>query len=179
MLIVPNEITPEIKDFCKEISPKYNPCFRLILPFNFCHPNDCGRNVLRCVEKSGGYTIKGWRLWWIPDILIEAPAHVIWEDNMKRTIDVTPVRDNEKYTLFLQDDNLTKNPGIDFIYSRFKNLEGSGRIDRYIKCVKIIAKYNDDIKNGKVLKKKQKKELESLLKETDKIILKLSGQVKN
>ena len=105
----------------------------------------CGQNVARAIETHGGRALNGWRVWWIPDILIEAQAHVVWESEDGIILDVTPNSDSETECVFIPDPRMTEQPGVDFIPSRFKNLLGEPFVDRYIKCAEVIANWKDRI----------------------------------
>ena len=44
--------------------------------------------------------VLGFKIWYIPDVYIEAEEHVVWEDKNGHKIDVTPIISGEKKNPF-------------------------------------------------------------------------------
>ena len=148
MLVVPENVTPEIAAFAGELSPGATPTPIPVCPHSGAIELRCWQNVTMVSEQHGGQPVKGWRLWWIPDILIEAQAHVVWQMPGGHLIDVTPNEDDEQTCLFVRDESMSPNPGIDYVPSRFKNLCGAPVVDEYIRCASAVAEHSDKQKTS-------------------------------
>ncbi|MCK5132856.1 MAG: hypothetical protein KAR40_11965 [Candidatus Sabulitectum sp.] len=142
MLIVPATLNEAIILFANELSGE-KPVRIQVEPRIDAGYSACGKNVTRAIAEEGGYALKGWRVWWIPDILIEAQAHVVWQSKDGTLRDVTPNSDNETECVFVLDPEMKENPGADFVPSRFKNLSGEPFVDRFILCTGIMAEHRD------------------------------------
>lgn len=68
---------------------------------------ECFNIVQKKVEEHGGQMILGWEIW-KSDILIEAEAHAVWEDENKDLHDISPKQDFLKVDriLFIEDSRI-------------------------------------------------------------------------
>lgn len=145
MLLVPESITPEIAAFASTLSAGSIPMVVRIVPAHDAAYLSCWQNVQDVCKRCGGQPINGWRVWWIPQILIEAQAHVVWQAAEDQLFDVTPNEDGEQNCVFVCDPDMTARPGIDFVPSRHENLTGEAFIDEYIRCATVLARHQDDV----------------------------------
>lgn len=131
-MTVPDEYVFEIKQFTMRELGGNNPQYVNIIPSPDARIQDCGNNVEEAVQRLGGRTVKGWRIWWIPGVLFEAQAHVIWERPDGELQDVTPTLDGEVQSLFVEDDSISELPGRDSIPSKYFNIVGHPVVDDFI-----------------------------------------------
>ena len=143
MLIVPESITVDLTTFAASISANVQPSIIPIQPAPGATLLSCWENVSAVCESNGGHSVKGWRLWWIPHILIEAQAHVVWKPPTGSLIDVSPNDDNEYLCCFVPDPLMKERPGLDFVPSRFANLCGESFVNDYILYSGLVAQQND------------------------------------
>lgn len=150
MLLVPKNATPAIAAFAKQLCNGEAPQFIDIIPDSEATPLSCWQNVHSVCARKGGQAVKGWRLWWIPDVMVEAQAHVIWERPDGILIDVTPNEDQEHVCLFLRDPEMRQRPGVDCVPSRQQNICGKAFVDEFIACSAKMARYMDMAKTGEI-----------------------------
>lgn len=143
MLRVPEAITQEIQRFASNVSGGRPPVIVPVIPDWGAANLSCGQNVQSVCEERAGRAIKGWRIWWIPQILIEAQAHVVWQSPSGQLLDVTPNQDREQTCVFAFDETMIENPGFDFVPSRHENLCGEAIVDEYIRCAAVVARHID------------------------------------
>lgn len=144
MLVVPETIVESIQEFAKRITG-HQPIRIQVKPRSDAGFLACGQNVARAIEEAGGQALKGWRVWWIPGVLIEAQAHVVWKSEDGIILDVTPNSDNETECVFIPDSMMSEQPGVDCVPSKFMNLSEKPFVDRYIECAGIKAKWLDQL----------------------------------
>lgn len=142
MLVIPAQINDRIDAFAQRIGN--SAAVRIsVLPSSDARKLDCGANVDRAIAKDGGVALKGYRVWWIPNVLIEAQAHVVWQQINGTVIDITPNGDNETECVFIPDSSMNANPGVDYVPSRHENLTDSSDVDRYITCARVVSDHRD------------------------------------
>lgn len=147
MLIVPESITPEIARFARVLSSDPTPPSVVVVsPIVNATELSCWQNVQNCCQTKGGQPIKGWRIWWIPKILIEAQAHVVWQATDGQLLDITPNEDNERSCVFVRDPSMAEEPGNDFVPSRHENLCGEAFVDDFIRYAGVVSRHQDTIK---------------------------------
>jgi len=151
MLIVPESITDEIREFAATLSDGRLPEFVDVVAASGAAKLNCWNNVERECRHRGGQAVKGWRIWWIPRILIEGQAHVVWQSEENSFLDVTPNEDNEGTCVFVANPNMKERPGIDCVPSRHKNLCGEASVDEYIRCAAVVAQWQGQAKVGAYL----------------------------
>lgn len=144
MLIVPAQIDGAIGHFAQRIA-RTNPIRIDVLPRPDAEPFNCGVNVDLAIAADGGVARKGWRVWWIPNVLIEAQAHVVWQQADGAIIDITPNEDHETECVFIHDSAMTANPGVDYVPSEHENLTNNSDVDRYIECARIVSDHRDHV----------------------------------
>lgn len=147
-MIIPDEFIYELKEFNNAKLGGNKPLYVNIIPFPEARELDCGGNVEKVIARYGGKAIKGWRIWWIPGILYEAQAHVIWEKPDGELVDVTPTSDDEKLCLFVRDDRINVVPGADSLNSEYWNIVRHPKVDEYIRAALELAQLID---RGKVV----------------------------
>lgn len=108
METTPERITDEIMKLCEKINEN-QPIYIPVRPEEDALMNECFENVRITVEKKGGKCVNGWCIWKMANILIEAEAHSIWQNENGELIDVTPHDGNESKILFLPDSELVFN----------------------------------------------------------------------
>src|ERR1700691_4522234 len=123
MYRTPQEITPEVSAFCREVSGDAEPVFLPIKSEPGCEPNDCFMCVRRKTEAEGGLMKTGWAIWEWPNAFLRAEHHAVYEPlSGPPWVDITPSElPTVTRRLFLPDQSA--------IYS-FEN-EGIRRDDRY------------------------------------------------
>ncbi len=144
MLIVPETITTEIATFVESLVPGQGPSIIRVEPDPGARRLSCWQNVSAVCRDRGGRPVKGWRIWWIPDILIEAQAHVVWRSPDGLLVDLTPNDDGELTCVFVPDPQMIEQPGVDFVASQFHNIRGELCVEEYIRCAQVVAKHKDD-----------------------------------
>jgi hypothetical protein len=101
--------TPEARELCERLAPGQEPQFVNIDAPPWAELNECIANVARVINEHGGEAAYGWRLWEpLPDLLIEAEFHVVWQDPGEPLLDVTPPFPGFTQTVFL--------PGPELVY---------------------------------------------------------------
>ena len=75
--------------------------------------------------------------------MIEAQAHVVWEQSDGTHLDVTPNEDNETECVFVPDDSMTETPGIDYVPTEREKLTEDEAVDRFIECARAVDDHND------------------------------------
>jgi hypothetical protein len=146
MLVVPEAITIEIAKFATTLSVGSFPVVVPVSPAHGAVHLSCWQNVQQVCSTEGGQPVKGWRIWWIPQILIEAQAHVVWRSPADDLTDVTPNEDDEQICVFLSDPSMPEQPGKDFVASRHENLCGESFVDEYIRCAIAVARHEDTVR---------------------------------
>ena len=134
----PPAITLEIRNLCKSIcdgSPSYIP----VIPAPGMEYQNCFCNVDKVVVAGGGHRINGWAIWQFANVLIEAEAHAVWQNDVMTLIDVTPHEHGEQQTLFLPDEGV-KYQGTK-IPSRRVALTDSSLVNEYITLANEAEKF--------------------------------------
>lgn len=101
---------PEVRSLCERLVPGVIPRhIQVVEPPPGAVPDDCVGNVEIAMSIHGGIPVYGWQLWeTLPDLLIEAEFHVVWEDNDGDVLDVSPKPfPGLSQIVFLPDENLT------------------------------------------------------------------------
>lgn len=142
MLVVPEHIDERLTAFATRIDNSAPIRINVEPQTDSGHLN-CGDNVARAVSRSGGQAVKGWQVWWIPNVLIEAQAHVVWQRPDGTVVDVTPNQDGKTECVFIPDSTLQANPGVDYVPSRHENLTEDTAVDRYIECARVVSDHQD------------------------------------
>lgn len=104
---IPNNTDQDLEKLLVKLNAEYDPIRVKIKPTSDSKSLDCTENVNRQVQKSGGKSIFGWRVWKSKN-LIEAEFHSVWENNKGELIDITPLQPGLKFThiLFVEDESL-------------------------------------------------------------------------
>ena len=97
----PQEITPTIRDFCREIDAAATPAYVPVRPDRNCVPSECYQNVANKIRRKGGGERQGRIIWESPGLHLEAEHHAIWISKAGVAIDITPKEDGEERILFL------------------------------------------------------------------------------
>lgn len=98
----PSRITPEIQRFCGTVSSSAPRYVSVDAPTD-AKFGECHLNVARYVDQQGGDALRGWAIWEIPGMLLQAEFHSIWISPTGAEVDVTPHEDGEDRILFLPD----------------------------------------------------------------------------
>lgn len=101
--VVPPGITSGVRSFAREISGGENPRYVPVVPVAQGRLADCFNNVRRQIQCAGGGIQFGWALWLIPQIMIEAEHHAVWQSPDGKLIDVSPYPRPLRKTLFVPD----------------------------------------------------------------------------
>ena len=142
MFVVPEQIYERIEAFAIRIAN--SSAMRIdVAPSPDAEPLNCSENVARATKSNGGEVLKGWRVWWIPNVLIEAQAHVVWQRSDGTVVDVTPNEDGETECVFIPDRSMSANPGVDYVPSVYENLTDENVVDRYIECARVVSDHQD------------------------------------
>lgn len=98
---------------------------------------DCFNIVNAQVEKFGGKAILGWQIW-KSNLLIEAEAHAVWEDQEENLHDISPKGNNfiPEKILFIEDDRL-KYEGKQ-IQNRRLNITKNKLVDDFINIARLL-----------------------------------------
>ena len=96
---------PEVRSLCEELVPDIAPVELEINAPPTARAGDCTENVAWVIERHGGKMECGWRLWEIPDVLVEGEFHAIWVSDQGARTDVTPHSRFNKI-IFLPDPSL-------------------------------------------------------------------------
>src|SRR5687768_12991166 len=88
LMVIPAEITPAIRAFCARINPAAEPLF-----VDFRKTEGSAReafsHVREYAKKHGGKAVAGWRIYAIPDMLLEAEFHCVHQDESGAYRDIT------------------------------------------------------------------------------------------
>lgn len=100
--------------------------------------DNCFYNVINKVAKDKGQIIYGWKLHKTA-ILEEAERHAVWKSSNGELIDVTPVKNNDKKILFIEEDKgwIFKGEYTDNVRV---NTTGNPLVDDYILLSETITK---------------------------------------
>lgn len=109
LTITPPKITDKVLALCRRLDPSREPVYVPVRPFGSGIQQNCFFNVEYQVKKSGGRNQLGWIIWEMPNVLLEAEFHAVWEDSEGQLIDITPQPDGEETVLFLPDTTRTYN----------------------------------------------------------------------
>jgi hypothetical protein len=55
------------------------------------------------VERDGGSSVHGWRIWEWPHVLVEAEFHAVWQSPGGELVEISPPPDRETTILFVPD----------------------------------------------------------------------------
>lgn len=89
-MATPDLNRPEVQGFCAEHFPGARARYVAVQVMRGATPGECFDNVQSVVAKRGGRMTLGWHLWEIPDLLLEAEYHAVWEKPSGTLVDVTP-----------------------------------------------------------------------------------------
>lgn len=105
METTPKEITKQVMTLCDKINGE-KPLYIAVIPQKGAIINECFANVPNFVNAHGGKMLNGWAIWQMANILVEAEAHAVWQNEDGRIIDITPHIGNEEEILFLPDERV-------------------------------------------------------------------------
>ena len=100
---------PEVRNLCERLVPGVIPRrIQVVEPPPGAVPDDCVGNVEIAMSIHDGRPVYGWQLWeTLPDLLIEAEFHAVWEDDDGDLLDVSPKQiGNLTHIVFLPDEDL-------------------------------------------------------------------------
>lgn len=100
----PLSITPEILEFCKQIS-KSNPVYLDVQTSADSVKKECFGNVQNFISQNGGSIQHGWLIWEWQNVIIEAEFHAVWVSPEGKLTEISPAV--EKKILFLPDNSKT------------------------------------------------------------------------
>ena len=84
ILTTPLKIDKKVMQFCRKISPNESPIFLENQPLSWSRLNYCNKNVEKMIQLSNGSMVLGYKIWYVPEIYIEAERHAIWCNPKKR-----------------------------------------------------------------------------------------------
>lgn len=68
-------------------------------------PEQCYWNVAELVKAEGGAIVFGWRIRWLPDVIIQAQHHAVWQDAQGNLLDPSPPpHKSDTFSTFIRDD---------------------------------------------------------------------------
>lgn len=106
-LTTPPTIDKNVLKFCKTLSPGAKPIFVNVSPQSWARFNYCNKNVERMIALQGGEMVLGYKIWYVPNLYIEAERHAVWRNSKGNLVDITPNKDGERRILFLPSPDLT------------------------------------------------------------------------
>lgn len=156
-----------IAALCNELSAGSTPAVVECMPDRDAPANDCFMQVDSHVQRNGGESVIGWALWEIPNVMLEAEFHAVWQSPIDgKLIDLNPRPVNFQHIHFLPDpartykgrqvDNVRRALCNDTKLKQFIYLKGRqfallnagnlashhGLIDRSIASTRLIKEYN-------------------------------------
>jgi len=134
--IIPNEITREIVDFCKEIVPNSTPVKIPYEPEFGAVSGDCYINIEKKIKQSGGKIQYGWNIRQINNLFLEAEFHAVWKSDSCELLDITPQESEAKHIIFLPD--MKREYQGRQVSNIFMNISGNTLIDDYISIFEAI-----------------------------------------
>lgn len=102
----PIRVTDKIMELCSGIVPDAKPEYVSVEAQEWSLPSECFPNVRKMVREHGGKQVNGWAIWQWANILVEAEAHSVWQNQKGELMDITPYVNGENEILFLRDDNM-------------------------------------------------------------------------
>jgi hypothetical protein len=157
MLIVPDPITEELQSAVRANFDGQEAILIPVRPRPRSMPLNCGPNVRAAIAAGGGAYEKGWRLWWVPGLWIEAQAHVVWRDPKGALVDVTPNQDRETTAAFIVDPSIAGDPRTDFIPSRTIKISQDPAVEEFLANAPVLAEYHDLAKTGRLSERESPK----------------------
>jgi hypothetical protein len=89
--IIPDSITPKIRELCQSINPKAEPYYVDVSPdLAAAAADNCFPNVAAKVARDGGEMVSGWIITEWPRVMVEAQFHANWKSPDGKIIDITP-----------------------------------------------------------------------------------------
>jgi hypothetical protein len=83
--------------------PSQHPVYLAVNAQQGARVNDCFPIVQDQVAARGGSMCCGWRIWEVPDLLLEAEFHAVWQDPNGILADISPTESGDEQVLFLAD----------------------------------------------------------------------------
>lgn len=99
----PKTITPAILALCEDMGLTGEPLYLDVSPTGDARALDCFPVVARQVERAGGETCYGWRIWELPWAYVEAEFHAVWRSPAGELVDITPTETGISRILFVPD----------------------------------------------------------------------------
>jgi hypothetical protein len=149
MMITPPEIDDLVIKFAESIVA--NPEIMRIRLVDGLQSKSCGANVRDAIKQCGGQSIKGWRVWLLPHVMLQAEAHAVWQAPNGVIADVTPTGDGDQESVFFSDPTMEASPGDDFIHSPRKNICGLPLVDEYIQVARVANEWTDKQNHGNII----------------------------
>ena len=149
MMITPPEIDDLVIKFAESIVE--NPEIMRIRLVDGPQSKSCGANVRDAIDQCGGQSIKGWRVWLLPHVMLQAEAHTVWQAPNGVLADVTPTGDGDQESVFFPDPTMEASPGDDFIHSPRKNICGLPLVDEYIQVARAANEWTDKQIHGQII----------------------------
>ncbi len=104
---VPDEITPEIVAFCRQLDPAREPAWIAVRAAPGAVPGQGFARLKRHVEEHGGGIRFGWVIWENPGWFLEAEFRAVWADPEGELLDIVPASAGVARLLFLPDSRRT------------------------------------------------------------------------
>lgn len=102
---VPDPAKKHVRSFCNRVVPDGEPILLAIEAEADSQLNDCMNIVKARILADGGGVVYGWGIWELPNVLIEAEFHAVWEDDSGSLRDISPAPAGVASRLFLPDPN--------------------------------------------------------------------------
>lgn len=150
MLVVPAALTAEFQTVIRAHFDGRAACLVPVAPSSGAKMLNCGPNVTEAIAEGGGSRVVGWRIWWVPQLWIEAQAHVVWRRPDGTWVDVTPNMDDERVAAFVEDASLGGDPGADFVRSRYVRISNHPTVGEFLGNAPALSEYEDLARTGRL-----------------------------
>jgi len=135
---VPSSIDDNVKRIINKIKTTEKPIYLDVTPESYAEINECMSSVKQKIEKEGGSVQLGWKIWQIPDIMIEAEFHAVWKSPYGTLKDITPKPENVRRILFVPDSKANYDGSL---RNNIRlNISGNRLVDDFIRICDAIYK---------------------------------------
>lgn len=101
----PTKLHHALLSFCASLNKKSKPVWVPVQAEAYYLEGYCDINVVTHVGKFGGKAVKGWNIWEVKGVQLDAEAHVVWQSPHGELVDITTKSGGEKQILFVPDES--------------------------------------------------------------------------